>query len=108
MRKKKGVKNWLLCFSLLLGEDAQAEVTVLVRLEGGGHDKVFARRQVEPRADFAQVDEGLGASFLCVRQEIVLIQVQVGLTLELVNRRSRSDGQEIHIVCTNVQMVLHK
>lgn len=80
--------NCLLCFSLLLREDTQAEVTVLIRLEGGRHDQVFASRQLEACADLTQVDEGLRASFLRVRQEKVLIQVQVCLALELVERQS--------------------
>lgn len=67
--------KWLLCFSLLLREDAQAEVTILVGLEGGGNDEVFARRQVEPCADLTQVNEGLRVSFLRMRQEKPLIQV---------------------------------
>lgn len=74
----------LLCFGLLLREDTQAEVAIQVGIEGGGNDEVFAGWQLEPGADLAQVDEGLGASCLRVRQEKVLVQVQVRLALELV------------------------
>lgn len=33
--------------AVLLGEDPQQEVSVLVRLEGGGDDDVFPRGQLE-------------------------------------------------------------
>lgn len=80
--------KYLLCFRLLLREDTQAEIAVFVRLEGGRHHEVFAYRQPEACADLTQVDEGLRASFLCVRQEKVLIQVKVRLAFELVERQS--------------------
>jgi hypothetical protein len=43
----------------LLGEDPEKEVALLPGTEGGGDDDVVARRQTEPGADLAQVDEGL-------------------------------------------------
>jgi len=45
---------------LLLGEDAQDEVGLLVRLEGGGHNDVLAGGQPDLVAHLPQVDEGFG------------------------------------------------
>lgn len=56
---ERGGTGALLRLVLLLGEHADAEVSVLVRLEGGGHDEVLPRGHLEARADLAQVDEGL-------------------------------------------------
>lgn len=76
--------------SLLLGEHPQTEVTVLVRLEGGRDDKVFARRQREATAHLAQVDEGLGARSRRMAQEEVAVQVDVSLAVVLMDRRAQS------------------
>jgi len=73
----------LLELGLLLGEDADAEVSVLVRLEGGRDDQVLARRQAEAAAHLSQVDEGFGASGGGVPQEEVPVQVDVPLTAGL-------------------------
>ena len=52
-------------------------------LEGGGHDEVLSRRQLEARADLPQVDERLRAGRLGMAQEEVLIQVDLSLPMEL-------------------------
>lgn len=85
------VSETLLCLSLLLREDAQAEVSILVGLKCGGDDQVLPRRKPEPGADLPQVDEGLGASLLAMRQEEVFVQVDVPLTMKLMDKR---DSQE--------------
>lgn len=77
----------LLEVSLLLGEHADAEVSVLVGFEGGRDDQVLAGRQAEAAADFTQVNEGFGASGGRVTQEEVPVEVDVPLTAELRDRR---------------------
>lgn len=71
---------------LLLGEHADAEVSVLVGLEGGGHDEVLARRQREAAAHLTQVDEGLGARGRRVALEEVAVQVDAPLAAVLMDR----------------------
>ncbi len=43
----------------LLGKDPEEEVALLPRVEGGGNDDVVSGRQLEPRTDLTQVNEGL-------------------------------------------------
>lgn len=83
---------------LLLREDADAEVSVEVRLEGGRDDQVLARRQLEARADLPQVDEGLGPRRLRVRQEEVLVQVDLALPVELERPIRAGAEREGHLV----------
>lgn len=49
----------LLRFSGLLRENPENKVGLFVRLECGGDDDVFPRRQPQPGADLPQVDEEL-------------------------------------------------
>lgn len=51
---------WLLhCLCLLLGENSDAEISILMWLKGGWDDQVFSRRQLEAGGHLPQVDEGL-------------------------------------------------
>lgn len=59
----------------LLRENPEDEVSLFVRLEGGGDDDVFAGRQTQARADLPQVDEELWASAGGVGEEEVSLQV---------------------------------
>lgn len=76
----------LQCLSLFFGKHTQAEVSVLVGFEGGRYDEVLSRRQFEACAYLSQVNESLRASFLCVCQEEILIQVHVPLTVKLMEK----------------------
>lgn len=68
---------------LLLGEHSDAEISVLVRLEGGWDDQVLSRWQLEAGAHLPQVDEGLRPRRLSVGQEEVLVQVDIPLSAKL-------------------------
>lgn len=65
---------------LFLREDSDAEVSVLLRLEGGREDQILPRGQTEAAADLSQVDEGFRASGGGVTQEEVLVEVNVPLS----------------------------
>lgn len=92
-----GRKGWrrarrredLLVVSFLLGKDPQAEVPVLVGLEGGRHHDVLARRQLEAVEHLPQVDVGVRPLPRPRRQEELLAQVDVGLSGQLVNKRGK-------------------
>ena len=68
---------------LLLGEDADEEVSVFVGLVGGGHQQVLAGRQGEAGDHLPQVDEGLGPRLLGVTEEEPPVQVDVSLAYKL-------------------------
>lgn len=73
----------LLHLRLFLRKHTHTEVSVLVRLKGGGNDEIFSRRKFEAGADLSQIGEGLGSSFLSMREEIILIQMNFLLPAEL-------------------------
>lgn len=62
-------------FGLLLREDADEEVGLLVRLEGGGHQQVIPRRQREALGHFSHVDVGPAASLRRMVAEEILRHV---------------------------------
>lgn len=72
-----------LCLGHLLGKDPEDEVGLFAWFEGGGHDEILPWGQVKTCADLTQVYKGLGASARRVRQEEVLLQVDVLAALEL-------------------------
>lgn len=78
--------NILQCLSLFFGKHAQAEVSVLMGFVGGWHDEVLSGRQFEAGAYLSQVNESLRASFLCMCQEEILIQVHVPLSVKLTEK----------------------
>ena len=79
---------------LLLGEDAQHEVSLAVGLEGGRHHDVLAGRQAQARADLTQVDELLGASAGRVGQEEIARQVEPGATQVLLGWERKGGAEE--------------
>ena len=85
----RGGLNDLLVVGFLLGKDPDAEVPVLVGLEGGRHQDVLPRGQLEAVEHLPQVDEGVRPLPRSVRQEEVLAQVDVGLSCELVKKREQ-------------------
>lgn len=82
----------LLVVGFLLGEDPDAEVPVLVGLEGGGHEDVLPGRQLEAVEHLAQVDVGVRALPRSVRQEEVFAEVDVGLSRQLMSKQTRGGG----------------
>lgn len=52
-------QNDLLVVSFLFGKDPDAEVSVLVGFEGGRHDNVLPRGQLEAVKHLPEVDEGV-------------------------------------------------
>lgn len=74
---------YLLHLRLFLRKHAHTEVSVLVRLKGGGNDEIFSRRKFKTGADLSKIDEGLGSSLLCMWEEIILIQMNLLLPAEL-------------------------
>lgn len=58
--------------SFVLGKEADEEVGLCVRLEGGGHQKVGSRWQPEAFRDLPHVDVGTAACFRAVIPEEVL------------------------------------
>lgn len=80
---------------LLLGEHSDAEVSILLRLEGRRHDQVLAWWQREAAAHFSQVDEGFGPSGGAVMKEEVPAQVNIPLTPELTETTGAIRAEEV-------------
>lgn len=77
-------------FGLLLGEDADEEVGLVMRLESGGNQQVFPRRQREALRHFPHVDVGPAASLgRVVAEEILSLVVCVIWGLMKAERRQR-------------------
>lgn len=70
-------------------EDPEAEVPILVGLEGGGHDDVFPCRQLEAVQHLPQVDEGIGFLPGFVGQEEVFAQMNICLARKLRESKER-------------------
>lgn len=61
--RSKGFQGrYSLWFSLFLSKNSQAELPILVGLEGGGHDEVLSPGQRHAAGDLAQVHVGVGPS----------------------------------------------
>lgn len=58
-----------------LGEDPHEEVSLLVGLEGGGHQQVVARWEGETLGHLTCVDVGAAACFRTVKAEEILVCV---------------------------------
>lgn len=69
----------LLVVSLLLREDSDAEVAILVGLEGGGDEDILPWGQLEAVEDLPEVDEGVRPLPGSGCEEKVLAEVDVGL-----------------------------
>lgn len=89
-------REHLLVVGFLLGKDPDAEVPVLVGLEGGRHQDVLPGRQLEPVEHLAQIDEGVGPLPCSVGQEEVSAEVDVGLSSHLVDKQKPvgADGKK--------------
>lgn len=69
--------------SLFLCEHTQYEASLEVRLESGGDDDVFTRRQFEALAHLSQVDEGAAPCNGPLTQQYVRTEMNIVATLEL-------------------------
>lgn len=58
--------------SFVLGEDPDQEISLVVRLEGGGHQQVVSRRQSEALGHLPHVDVRTAPCFRAVVAEKVL------------------------------------
>lgn len=77
----------LLELGLFFRKHPHAEVSILVWLEGGGHEQVLPWWHTEAIADLTQIDEGFRACFGRMIQEVFLVKVDVALALELGRHR---------------------
>lgn len=95
-RMKEGERRVrsLLVVSLLLREDPDAEVSILVGLEGGGYQDVLARWQLEAVEHLPQVDEGVRPLPCSVGQEELFVEVEVGLSCQL-REKQRQEGVRV-------------